>query len=163
MVRERVTWFSLGAATAGVIAVLALRHPGDEPPRGIAHQLHDDNTVDGTRVVVPVPARAALPPAHVPVPAPPRADSPALPPALVSQPLVEPAAESAISPEQPLRTGRQIVSHAIEMGRWSNNDAAALAAISNELSEEDRRDLYSTLIVAINQDRVRVEGGLMPR
>lgn len=40
--------------------------------------------------------------------------------------------------------------------------ARTLAAVSAELNAADRRELYGKLAVAINQDRVHVESGLLP-
>lgn len=155
MLRERITWFSCGAATTSVVAFLLVGHPRENPAQGAAQRITGGSAVANT-MAAPTQSRDQRPVS-------PAAVAQGSEPTVAEQSMVTPVGETAISSEQSLRASRQIVTDAIEAGQWSNQDAAALASASSALSAADRRALYGKLAVAINQDRVHVESGLMPR
>lgn len=167
MLRERATWFVLGAATTGVFAYFVVDRPRENPRPGVAQTVMSDGAAAIT-VAAPSSLRNAQAQSRDPRTTMSANAAQASQPASAAPPEAAPSVTApnepaAASPEEPLRAGQQLLARALDTGRWTGQDARALAAVSAELNAADRRELYGRLAVAINQDRIHVEKGFMPR
>ena len=59
--------------------------------------------------------------------------------------------------------GAAIVDGAVSSGYWSRKNAQDFMAVAGQMSRDDQLALTRKLAAAINEDRVKVEAGVMPR
>jgi hypothetical protein len=145
---ERPSWFAAGAGAMGLAAMLAVDIPDRAPEASgdvvvrspvdalIVRQLEQINERLAKLEHTPATAAATTetpPPEATPVPKP-------------------EAYEASIA------AGRDIVDRAIEVGRWTHKDVAAFGAATASLDMPDRLAIHQRLIMAINEDRVQLQG-----
>ena len=148
--RDKLLWFSLGAlAASSVFAFIALRStPGPGPAPNTSAQERGEfmpllAQID--RRLAAIEARAVAPRTTAAANAP-----------------------QATSLETPRRTvagqrahdaSAEVVSRAIGSGVWTQADMADLGAASAGMSEAEHLELVRQLVVAVNQDRLKIEPG----
>ena len=147
--RERLTWFLMGAATAGVIFTLVAWRADPSPTVASAS---DPRSRDLVARVDSVDQRLVALEARMSTAASVH-DRPA--PAADTLPLEAPATSAQ---QRAAETGGAIVDRAIASGRWTRRDAVELSSTA-DLRGEDELELRRQLAVAINDDRVKVEPG----
>ena len=148
--RDRLTWFLLGAATAGVFFALVVWRPHSSPPMvsapvtgGQADLAARLESVDQRLVALETRMRTSATPTGAAASAP-----AAQPPVVPLTPAHQRAADAAGA----------IIDRAIASGRWTRRDALELSSTA-DLRGEDEMELRRQLAVAINEDRVKVDQG----
>ena len=144
---ERPSWFAAGAGAMGLAALLAVDIP-DRAPEDPGDVVRSPVDVLMIRQLEQINERLAKL-EHTPA-------------AATSTPEIPPS-EAAPSPkpegyEASIAAGRDIVDRAIESGKWTHKDVAAFGAATAGLDMPDRLAIHQRLIVAINEDRVQLQG-----
>jgi hypothetical protein len=145
-VRDKLLWFSFGAlAASSVFALFTLRSaPGPGPAPNVHGELAQQLLQIDRRLAV-IEARAVAPAITATASAP-----------------------QATSLETPRRTvagqrahdaGAEVVSRAIGSGVWTQADMADLKTASAGMSDAEQLELARQLVVAVNQDRLKIEPG----
>jgi len=149
-VRDKLLWFSLGAlAASSVFALVALRSAPGPGPASSASALERGEL---TQMLAQIDRRlAAIEARAVAL----RTTATATPP-------------QATSLETPRRTvagqrahdaGAEVVTRAIGSGVWTPADMADLRTASADMSDAEHLELVRQLVVAVNQDRLKIEPG----
>jgi hypothetical protein len=145
---ERPSWFAAGAGAMGLAAMLAVDIPDRESasPGDIVVRSQVDALV--VRQLEQINARLARL-----EPAPASAAAAAEAPPTEAGPKARPEAYEAS-----MDAGRDIVDRAIQAGSWTHKDVAAFGAATASLDMPDRLAIHQRLILAINEDRVQLQG-----
>ena len=145
---ERPSWFAAGAGAMGLAAMLAVDIPDGEPggPAGVVMSSQADALI--ARQLEQINQRLARIE---------RAPASAVATAEIPLPEAKPAARPAAY-EASMEAGREIVDRAIQAGSWTHKDVAAFGAATAALELPDRLAIHQRLIVAINEDRVQLQG-----
>jgi hypothetical protein len=147
---ERPGWFAAGAGAMGLAAMLAVDIPDREPGSATGAGLHsqpDTRIVQQLELInVRLGRLERTPTAAVPATT------------ATSESTERSAPAKPETYEASMAAGREIVERAIELGRWTHKDVAAFGAATAALDMPDRLAIHQRLILAINEDRVQVQG-----
>ena len=145
---ERPSWFAAGAGAMGLAAMLAVDIPDRAPDAPGDAVVRSPVDVLIVRQLEQINERLAKL-EHTPAAA---ADTAEIPPTEAT-PIARPAAYEAS-----IAAGRDIVDRAIESGTWTHKDVAAFGAATAALDMPDRLAIHQRLIMAVNEDRVQLQG-----
>ena len=138
---ERPSWFAAGAGAMGLAAVLAVDIP-DRAPEGPGNVVRSPVDVLIVRQLEQINERTPAAAAATAETPPPEAT-----------PIARPEAYEAS-----VAAGRDIVDRAIQAGTWTLKDVAAFGAATASLDMPDRLAIHQRLIMAVNEDRVQLQG-----
>ena len=144
---ERPSWFAAGAGAMGLAAVLAVDIP-DRAPEGPGNVVRSPVDVLIVRQLEQINERLSNL-ERTPAAAAATAETP--PPE--ATPIARPEAYEAS-----VAAGRDIVDRAIQAGTWTLKDVAAFGAATAALDMPDRLAIHQRLIMAVNEDRVQLQG-----
>lgn len=148
-VREKLLWFFLGAIAAGAIFAFAdwRLAPAQQPSMAT----NPPETGELARQLAQIDRRLAAIESRSAAPA----------DAAAAQAVPAPTKPLAPTPTEAraVDAGTDIVNRAIGVGLWTRRDAADLRAVSTGMNEQGQIELMRQLVVAINEDRLKVEPG----
>jgi len=155
--REKLTWFALGAVSAGAIVALVVRQSAAV---GVtAPDTSAEERVELSQQLQRIEQRLAAIERRGQAPVNPAAAGTTARPAMDPSPA--PARSAAPDQEQQraAESGSIIVQRAVGSGSWSRQDATDFLVATAHMRAEDRAELTRQLTMAINEDRLRVEPG----
>jgi hypothetical protein len=149
-VRDKLLWFSLGAVAASAVFAIAgwrftaLTQPVAGTNTPIAAELPALLARIDSRLAA-LESRAAKPGDRVGV--------------STEAPVESPRSAPTPAARRSLEESTEVVTRAIGAGVWTSADAAELRTASAGLSGDDHMALVRQIVVAINEDRLKVEPG----
>jgi hypothetical protein len=148
-VREKLLWFFLGAIAAGPIFAFAMWRlaPAQQAPMATIPQ----DRGELARQLARIDRRLAAIESRSPAPTGPAAAQ------AVPAPTRLPAPTAAEL--RAVEAGTDIVNRAISVGLWTRRDAAEMRSASAGMNEQGQIELMRQMVVAINEDRLKVEPG----
>ena len=161
---EKLSWFAAGAMLTAVVmfAVAHVSDVADVPTTGPSDNAQIGQRLDAIERTLDELVRRERGAEDSKVASDQRrTDAPLQPP---GRPDARDVTESAtVASRAAAEKAAAIVDGAIGAGYWSRRNAQELLAASGQISAEDRLELYRKLSAAINDDRVKVEAGALPR
>lgn len=162
--REKLLWFSAGALLSAIVTFAAARFAGvaDFRPAGSSDDARIAQRLDAIEQTLGELVRSGRGAGDSRIAGDQRRTDAPLQPAGQSD--VKDVPESVtVASAAAAEKGSAIIDAAIGAGYWSRRNAQELMAASGQMSAEDRLELYRKLSAAINDDRVKVEAGALPR